>query len=166
MARLQRTLGASFGCPSMLSIPASPSSWSGVQGEACEMGLTNQSSHPGILALPLGGPRSQARQSEPSLGFLSFGSRGRDLELTCWGHLPQGRKLPTCKRGEMETKARPADVRGWREGGLVGGGLAPGFLRSSSCRSVIPLPPTTSPGQNSKENQCFIQTKQMCLCEV
>lgn len=68
------------------------------------------------------GPRPLVR-TLPGVSELWVKVQGSGVDLL--GHLPQGRKLPTCKRGETETKARPAGVRGREEGGLVGGGLAP-----------------------------------------
>lgn len=96
--------------------------------EACETGLTNQSGYPGILALPLGGPRSQAHWSEPSLGFLSWVEvQGSGVDLL--GPSPPGEKathMQVRRDGNQGQTSRHA-WRG-REGGLVGGGLAPGFL--------------------------------------
>lgn len=126
MARLQRTLGASFGCPSMLSIPASPSSWSGVQGEACEMGLTNQSSHPGIAPGWAQVPGPPVR-TLPGVSELWVKGQGSGVDLL--GPSPPGEKathLQERRDGNQGQTSRRAWVEGRRpDGWRPGPGLPP-----------------------------------------
>ena len=128
MALLQRTLRASLAAHQCFLSPLFPVTGGGLREEACETGLTNQSGYPGILALPLGGPRSQAHRSEPSLGFLSWVEvQGSGVDLL--RPSPPGEKathLQERRDGNQGQTSRHA-WRG-REGGLVGGGLVPGFL--------------------------------------